>query len=140
MLFDVAGVPCAGLVNPYHCISLGGISPEQQDECVEREWVCDNTRDCPFGDDEWNCNDDSGEECTDANGYFECFNSVRSDFLTTNNSNNVCLRREYTCFEDDDAWDCPNQEDLLPSVCQDFIDCMFNLFFFFFFFFCCFQI
>ena len=105
-------------------MSLSGLSPDAEDECVERSRVCDNTRDCPFGDDEWNCNDELGLNCSSANDFYECFNSPRGEYLPTNSTENVCIRKKYSCLDGEDVWDCPNQEDLLPEICTGLIECM----------------
>ena len=124
------GIPCTG-VNPnrlYYCTSLSDISLDVDDGCVESNQLCDGIRDCPFGDDEWNCNtfENNNEDCTEANGYFECTMSQSNEFLATNSSSNVCIRFDYSCNAGEfETWDCPNQEDLAPATCNDNLRCMY---------------
>ena len=125
----MTGIACTGQ-NPsnfYYCGSLSDISLDVDDQCIEADQQCDGTRDCPFGDDEWNCNTfgDNDEECTEANGYFECVSSPSADYTASNSSDNVCIRFEFSCDDGEfETWDCPNQEDLAPATCDDDLRCM----------------
>ena len=119
---DYLGISCAGLAEnaTYRCISYDGLPLDNDQECVLIEERCDDTRDCPFGDDEWDCNryDGLSDDCTQDNGYFECVNSPQSDYLSTSRDRPICIRSKYSCVEDEyETWDCPQQEDLTPSLC-----------------------
>ena len=116
----LVGIPCTGSSRLFICFEYPGLPLDTDQACIEDNLVCNGDRDCPFGDDEWNCNTYNGlnQSCTDENGFFECVDSPARDFLLTNDSTNICIRREYSCDVNEfETWDCPNQEDLSTGEC-----------------------
>ena len=102
--------------DPYYCAEFTRLF--EIDKCVYPEDLCNGDADCPFGDDEWNCNDIDGVDCTIANGYFECSNSINSDYLDSTDDGLICIPLEWSCYASEYFWDCPNQEDVDPELCS----------------------
>ena len=79
------------------------------EKCIPKRLKCDGFINCPFGDDEHNCN-----YCNKNNGFI-CI------------TDNTCILKKYAC-NNDNKWNCKYQDDVSNIICNNNDKCNDNEF------------